>query len=66
MPSDGVQFVFSPALYPQSPLSNHTVFLHGQLVEAKQRNPELIVRVKDEKGEWEAYSDGNTSEFQPG
>ncbi len=66
MDHPGVQFVFSPALYPQTPLSNHTVFLHGEIVEVKQRNQELTFRIKDEKGEWEAYGEGDPRTFNVG
>ncbi len=66
MDHPGVQFVFSPALYPQTPLSNHTVFLHGEIVEVKQRNQELTFRVKDAKGEWEAYAEGDPRTFTTG
>lgn len=66
MDHSGVQFVFAPALFPQSPLSNHTVFLHGEIVEVKQRNMELTFRVKDEKGEWEAYGEGSPTAYQTG
>lgn len=66
MDHPGVQFVFSPALYPQTPLSNHTAFAHGNVLETKQRNGELVIRVKDEKGEWEAYGEGNATDFQIG
>lgn len=51
----GVRFVFSPALYPRSTMENKMVFVHGNVNEAKIRNGELVVRVKDEKGEWEGF-----------
>ncbi|MBM3282282.1 MAG: hypothetical protein FJY86_03000 [Candidatus Diapherotrites archaeon] len=50
-------FVFSPALYPNTPLSGKNVFTHGNIIETKNRNGELVVRVKDEKGEWEGYAE---------
>ncbi len=53
--TSGVQFVFSPALYPRSTLENKIVFTHGNIQETKMRNGELVVRVKDEKGEWEGF-----------
>ncbi len=53
----GVTFVYSPALYPQSPLENKDVFTHGVLAETKTRNGERIIKVKDEKGEWEGFAE---------
>ncbi len=51
----GVLFIFSPALYPRSTLENKMVFTHGAVQELKMRNGEVVVRVKDEKGEWEGF-----------
>lgn len=53
--TSGVQFVFSPALYPRSTLENKMVFAHGNVNEVKTRNGEVVLRVKDEKGEWEGF-----------
>ncbi len=50
-------FVFSPALYPNTPLTGKNVFTHGNITEIKNRNGEIVVRVKDEKGEWEGYAE---------
>lgn len=52
-----MKFVYAPALYPSSPLEGEDVFLHGECVETKTRNGELVVRARDEKGEWEAYGE---------
>jgi hypothetical protein len=57
MMTNSISFVFSPALYPNTPLAGSNVFTHGSVVEIKTRNGELVVRVKDEKGEWEGYAE---------
>lgn len=56
--TSGVQFVFSPALFPRSTMENKMVFCHGTIVEWKTRNGEITFRVKDEKGEWEGFIEG--------
>lgn len=53
--SSGVIFIFSPALYPGSPLENKLVFAHGEIIHVKARNGEIDFRIKDEKGEWEGF-----------
>ncbi len=55
--STGVIFVYAPALYPDAKLSQKNVFTHGKIIEIKERPGETIVRVNDEKGEWEGYLD---------
>lgn len=51
----GVRFVFSPTTWPQTPLEGEWVFLHGEIIEHKMQNGEMVVRGKDSKGEWSAY-----------
>jgi hypothetical protein len=66
MTPHSVRFTFSPALYPQTPFVNHSVFLHGEIVEIKTRQNEQIVRAKDEKGEWNAYAESTIALFEKG
>lgn len=59
-------FVFSPALYPQTPLINTPVFVHGLLTEVKVKPNEVILKGKDEKGEWSAYVEQYLETFTVG
>ena len=40
LPTHPVQFVFAPGLYPKTPLEGKPVFVHGTIMDAKQRNGE--------------------------
>lgn len=59
-------FVFSPALYPHTPLINRTVFVHGTLTDVKIKPNEVILKGKDEKGEWSAYVEQYAERFEVG
>ncbi len=51
------RFVFSPALYPGTPLTNTPVFTHGKIIEIMEKSGELLLKVQDEKGTWSAYTE---------
>ncbi len=59
-------FVFAPALYPNTPLINRTVFVHGTLTDVKIKPSEVILKGKDEKGEWSAYVEQYAERFEVG
>lgn len=59
-------FVFAPALFPNTPLINRTVFVHGILTDVKIKPSEVILKGKDEKGEWSAYVEQYAERFEVG
>jgi hypothetical protein len=59
-------FVYAPALYPHTPLINRTAFVHGKLVEVKIKPNEVILKGKDEKGEWSAYVEQYAERYEVG
>ncbi len=61
-----VRFVFSPALYPKTPLVNTPVFVHGILTEVRVKPNEITLKGKDEKGDWCAYVEQYVERFEIG
>jgi hypothetical protein len=59
-------FVFAPALFPNTPLINRPVFVHGILTDVKIKPSEVILKGKDEKGEWSAYVEQYAERFEIG